>query len=35
MPVVVRQRVEEMEKALERQPVAEIGSLDVAPIELR
>lgn len=35
MPVVVRERVEEMEKALERQPVAEIGSLDVAPIELR
>lgn len=35
MPMVVRQRVEEMEKALERQPVAEIGSLDVAPIELR
>ena len=35
MPVVVRQRVEEMEKALERQPVAEVGSLDVAPIELR
>ena len=35
MPVVVRQRVEEMEKALERRPVAEVGSLDVAPIELR
>ncbi|MCE2727778.1 MAG: PDZ domain-containing protein [Planctomycetaceae bacterium] len=35
MPMVVRQRVEEMEKALERQPVAEIGRLDVAPIELR
>lgn len=35
MPTVVRQRVEEMEKALERQPVAEIGSLNVAPIELR
>jgi hypothetical protein len=35
MPVVVRQRVEEMEKALERQPVAKVGSLDVAPIELR
>lgn len=35
MPMVVRQRVEEMEKALERQPVAEIGSLDVAPIQLR
>lgn len=35
MPIVVRQRVEEMEKKLERQPVAKIGSLDVAPIELR
>jgi len=38
MPVVVRQRVEEMERSLERlpaRPVAEIGRLDVAPIEVR
>lgn len=38
MPLVVRQRVEEMERRLERKPatpVAEIGSLDVAPIVVR
>jgi hypothetical protein len=34
MPVVVRQRVQEMERALERQP-AKVGRLDVAPIEVR
>jgi hypothetical protein len=38
MPVAVRQRVEEMERSLERRPTrpaAEIGRLDVAPIEVR
>ncbi|MFM8985408.1 MAG: hypothetical protein ACKONH_05010 [Planctomycetia bacterium] len=38
MPVTVRQRVEEMERSLERRPArpaAEIGRLDVAPIEVR
>lgn len=34
MPIVVRQRVEEMERALEQQP-ARVGRLDVAPIEVR
>lgn len=34
MPVVVRQRVQEMERALERQP-AKVGRLEVAPIEVR
>lgn len=34
MPIVVRQRVEEMERALEQQP-ATVGRLDVAPIEVR
>lgn len=34
MPVVVRQRVEDMERALERQP-AKVGRLDVAPVEVR
>ena len=34
MPVVVRERVEEMERALERQPAA-VGRLEVAPIEVR
>lgn len=39
MPVAVRARVEQMERLLERpaatQPVAEIGRLNTAPIELR
>jgi len=36
VPVAVRQRVEEMERALEPAgPVAEIGRLDVAPVEIR
>lgn len=39
MPLAVRGRVEQMEKLLERpaaaKPVAEIGRLDVAPIEIR
>lgn len=39
MPVAVRQRVEQMERLLERsaatRPVAEIGRLDTAPIEIR
>lgn len=34
MPVVVRTRVEEMERALEQQP-AKVGRLDIAPIEVR
>ena len=39
MPLAVRGRVEQMEKLLERpavtKPVAEIGRLDAAPIEIR
>jgi hypothetical protein len=39
MPVAVRDRVEQMERLLERpgaaKPVAEIGRLDAAPIEIR
>lgn len=34
MPVAIRGRVEEMERALERQPVA-VGRLDTPPIEIR
>ena len=34
MPVSIRDRVEEMERSLQRQPVA-VGRLDAAPIEIR
>jgi hypothetical protein len=38
VPAAVRQRVEDMERSLEtatKRPVAEVGSLDVAPVEIR